>query len=177
MSESSKALDKQIEKALRLDQLLGHVCRRDPNIGGLLEKYRELIRKTDHLMYESGVVDACTRCAESGKGSCCFKEMGESYDCLQLFANLLIGVSLPEQADFPETCHFVGEKGCKLKAKHSFCLNYFCPELKALLGREAIGKLERLIGEQLWTGWELELLLDRIAGSEDATLPSTQANP
>ncbi len=165
MTDSSEYLNKEIEKARRLYQLFGPACRHDATICSLTEKYLELIRRTDSLMHESGVVDACTRCAES-KGSCCFREMGESYGFQQLLTNLLLGVPLPEQADFPETCHFIGEKGCKLKAKHSFCLNYFCPELKELLGKEMIGKLERIVGEQLWAGWELELLLDKLSSSD-----------
>ncbi len=158
---------KDLEKAFQLNDSLGFACRNNPELGGLLLDFRESIRKTDSAMLEFGVVAGCTRCAESGKGSCCFTEMGESFGFIGLFVNLLLGSVLPEKADFPGTCHFVGESGCKLQARQSFCLNYFCPDLKASLGSETIQKIQRQVGEQLQIGWELELALTRFISDAD----------
>ena len=55
----------------------------------------------------------------------------------------------------------MGEKGCKLKARHSFCLNYFCPQLVDTLGEERLIGIQRQAGEQLLAGWELERALSR----------------
>ena len=124
-----------MENALRLNERFGLACLNDPESGRLLRNLRDLIRRTDSAMLQSGVVSACARCAGS-KGSCCFREMGESYGSMGLFVNLLLGSALPEKTDFPGSCHFVGERGCKLQARQSFCLNYFCPDLKNSLGAE-----------------------------------------
>jgi hypothetical protein len=157
----------EIEKALRLNERLGPACLEDLEAGRLLRKLRDLIRKTDSAMLQSGVVAACTRCAASGKGSCCFRQMGESYGFIELFVNLLLGSVLPEKMDFPGSCHFVGDNGCKLQARQAFCLNYFCPDLKNSLGEQTILRIQQQAGEQLLAGWELERALARYMADAD----------
>jgi hypothetical protein len=157
----NKELRIEIERAVRLNERFGPACLKHPESDRLLRKLRDLIGKTDSAMLQSGVVPACTMCASSGKGSCCFREMGESYGFRGLFVNLLLGSVLPEKTDFPGSCHFVGENGCKLQARQSFCLNYFCPGLKRSFGEEAILRIQQQAGEQLLAGWELERVLAR----------------
>ncbi|MGP8197581.1 MAG: hypothetical protein ACLQSW_18195, partial [Syntrophobacteraceae bacterium] len=53
----------EIERALRLNERFGLACLNDPESGRLLRKLRDLIRKTDSAMLQSGVVSACGRCA------------------------------------------------------------------------------------------------------------------
>lgn len=166
MNKPCSNLKFEIDKARGLFLLYGQACMSDERISDRVRLYQESILRTDSMMLETGVVEACARCA-AAKGSCCFTEMGESYGCLQLFVNLLLGLELPADADFTGTCHFVGARGCKLQARHSFCLNYFCPDLKDLLGEREIMKIQIQVGEQLFLGWELErTLAERIA---DAT--------
>jgi hypothetical protein len=167
MNRPNSLLRIEMEKALRLNERFGPACLNDPESGRLLRKLRDLIRKTDSAMLQSGVVSACTRCAASGKGSCCFREMGESYGFMGLFVNLLLGSVLPEKTDFQGGCHFVGDNGCKLQARQSFCLNYFCPDLKNSLGEEAILETQQQVGEQLLAGWELERALARYMADAD----------
>lgn len=153
-------LTKQIEKALRLYERFGLACLDDPESGRLLREFRELIDRTDTAMLQSGVVSACARCAASGvNGSCCFREMGESFGFMELFVNLLLGSEFPKEEDFPGICHFVGESGCKLISRQSFCLNYFCPDLIGSLGEEAILRIRQHVGKQLLKSWELECAL------------------
>src|SRR5208337_3377711 len=161
MNRPASLLRIEMEKALRLNERFGSACLNDPESGRLLRKLRDLIRKTDSAMLQSGVVPACTRCAASGKGSCCFREMGESHGFMGLFVNLLLGSVLPEITYFPGSCHFVGDNGCKLQARQAFCLNYFCPELKNSVGEETVLSIQRQAGEQLLAGWELERSLAR----------------
>lgn len=151
---------KEIEKALKLMDLFGSTCLDDPETSRLLRDLRERIDRTDSAMFQSGVASACARCA-AAKGSCCFREMGESYGAMDLLVNLLLGSVLPEKTDFPESCHFVGTSGCKLKSKQSFCLNYFCPDLKESLGEETVLNIQRQVGEQLFVVCELERALMR----------------
>jgi len=152
-------LKKEMEKALRLNERFGPACLEDAEAGRLIRHLRDQIGKTDSAMRRSGAASACANCASTGKGSCCFKEMGESYGFLELFVNLLLGSTLPEKADLPGSCHFVGKNGCKLQARQSFCLNYFCPDLRNTLGEETILGIQRQVGEQLLAGWELERAL------------------
>ncbi len=160
MNRPGKVLALEIEKGRRFYDLFGAVCLKDPELGRLLNCLREQIRKTDAEMLKSGVVEACTRCAKA-TGSCCFREMGESFGSIDLFINLLLGSKIPAHAEFPESCLFVGQKGCMLQARQSFCLNYFCPELKQSLGKAEILRIQLQAGEQLGAGWELERTLTR----------------
>ncbi len=167
MNRRGSMLRIEIEKALRLKERFGLDFMEDPESGRLLRNLRDLIGKTDSAMLQSGVVAACTRCAVSGEGSCCFREMGESYGFIGLFVNLLLGSVLPEKTDLPGSCYFVGDNGCKLQARQAFCLNYFCPELKNSLGEETILTVQRQAGEQLLAGWELERSLARYMADAD----------
>jgi len=161
MSGPGIKLAKEMEKALKLKDLFGLACLDDPESSRLLRDLRELIHRTRATMVQSGVVSACTRCATNGKGSCCFREMGESFGSIELFVNLVLGSALPEETAFPESCHFVGDGGCRLQAPQSFCLNYFCPELKETLGEEAICNIQLQVGKQLLVAWKLERALAR----------------
>ncbi len=159
----------EMKEALRLNARFGEACKNDPAFSEMADGFLELIRKTDFMMAESGVVEACTRCAVK-TGSCCFREMGESYSPVQLFLNLLLGAAMPSKTSFPGGCRFVGEKGCTLPARHAFCLNYFCPDLKKSLGDGQIDLMQRVIGEQLMVGWDLELMLaEWIADADEKT--------
>ena len=155
-------LAEEIGNALRLKELFGATCLSDPESSRLLRELRELIHRTGSVMLQSGVAAACTRCAAAvGKGSCCFREMGESYGPTELFVNLLLGADLAGKTDCPESCHFAGERGCTLPARQCFCLNYFCPELKQSLGEKTILNIQRQVAAQLLVAWELERALTR----------------
>ncbi len=167
MDRPSRQLRKEIEKASRLYERFGFVCLNDPELGRLLRDLRDLISRTDRAMLRSGVVSACTGCAVSHKGGCCFGEMGESYGFMGLFVNLLLGSDLPKKTDLSGSCHFVGDRGCKLQARQYFCLNYFCPDLKNSLGEETLLMILQRVGEQLLAGWELERALARYMKNAD----------
>lgn len=160
MGEAEKNLKEQIDCASLLNERFGAACLEDPELCGLLLELEGEIEKTDSLMRDSGVVEGCTRCAKA-TGSCCFKEMGESYGYVQLLVNRLLGSELPQEKDFAGGCFFVGEKGCRLKARHAFCLNYFCPELEDILGGQVTMAIQLQVGKQLLAGWELERALGR----------------
>ncbi len=164
MEEAEKNIQRQIERASHLLSRFGAACLRVPELGALLEKLRRLIERTDSLMVDSGVVEACSRCARV-TGSCCFREMGQSYTDVQLLINGLLGCSFPQVAQYPGGCFFAGEKGCTLKARHAFCLNYFCPDLMNTPGTETVLEIQLQVGEQLLAGWELEFALGRFLTS------------
>lgn len=160
MNTPNSSLKNELIKAKRLNDRFGRSCLDDAHVKDLFLKYRELIAETDALMETSGVVAACTRCAASTRGGCCFKGMDDDYGFMLLYINLLLGSAVSEIPAFPEICHFIGSKGCELKARHSFCLNYFCPDLKHSLGEKIIAEIRASVGSQLLAGWELELALN-----------------
>jgi hypothetical protein len=160
MIEIGNSRPTQIEKALELAARFGWTVPADAALEDLFGRFRDLIDETDAAMKDSGAAAACAACA-SATGSCCFPEMEQGYGALSLYVNLLMGSDISAAAYFPGGCRFAGEHGCRLKARHSFCLNYFCPGLKESIGRAGLEEILRSIGRQLLAGWELERALAR----------------
>jgi len=143
----------EISKATALYDAYGSILRKDRTVQGLLEKYRKAIDATYEAMGDEGVLSACAECAQSPSGSCCFQGVEDWYDPVLLLINLLLDVSLPSRREIPEACFFVGEKGCKLRGRYAFCVNFLCPKLTEATKS---AKLLRFTGEELLCGWELE---------------------
>ena len=120
------------------------------------ENYRAAISKTYRQMGKMGVLEACSSCARRKSGSCCFRGVEEWYDATHLLINLFMGVDLQMNREVEDGCLFVGSKGCKLIARHSFCVNYLCPDLLASLTEADRKTLAAISGEELLLGWELE---------------------
>ena len=146
----------EILAAKRLHADCGEALLADPALGPQMESHRQALRRTRSVMEEEGVFAACASCAARVQGGCCFCGVEEWYDPVLLLVNLLLGVQIPLSRELEEGCLFLGSGGCELTAKHSFCLNYLCPALKAGLKVDAEKRLLSVIGEELLSGWELE---------------------
>lgn len=146
----------EILAAKRLYADCGETLLADPAVGKRIQRYREALRATRAAMEAEGIYAACAACAGRVEGGCCFCGVEEWYDSVLLLINLLMGVRFPLTRALEEGCLFVGSEGCTLAAKHSFCLNYLCPSLKARLKGEPEKRLLSVIGEELLCGWELE---------------------
>lgn len=151
----------EILAAKRLHADCGEALLADPALGNLFERYRRSLRGTRAVMEAEGIHAACASCAARVQGGCCFCGVEEWYDPVLLLINLLLGVEIPLSRALEEGCLFVGSGGCMLAAKHSFCLNYLCPSVKAGLKGEAEKRLLSVIGEELLHGWELERCIHR----------------
>jgi hypothetical protein len=149
-------IQSEVRKAKTLYACHGNAMALDPVILALTDGYRRAIEKTGTSMSSMGVPAACTACVEKGSGSCCFQGIEEGYDHVLLLANLLLGCDLPDSAEDPASCFFVGSKGCKLTARYYFCLHYFCPDLMQVLGKDRVQALLITLGEELSIGWQLE---------------------
>lgn len=149
-------VEEEINKAKKLYELYAAVFYREDSLGGLLEAYRKAIGRTQEVMAEVGVFAGCTACAREGAGSCCFQGVEEWYDHTLLFMNLILGIQIPESREVPGGCLFVGRKGCKLLARHSFCVNYICPRLKGVIQGPGMETLLSVSGNELLCGWETE---------------------
>jgi hypothetical protein len=100
------------------------------------------------------VLEACSICARRDR-QLLFQGV-EWYDATHLLINLFMGVDLQMNREVEDGCLFVGSKGCKLIARHSFCVNYLCPDLVASLTEAERKTLAAISGEELLLGWELE---------------------
>jgi len=149
---------REIHRGKALFTRYGDTLRKEEKVVGLLDKYRQAIEGTRTSMSRMGITEACTACAVA-KGSCCFAGVEGWYDPILLLMNLLLGVEVPTHGEIEGTCLFVGQHGCKLLARHSFCVNYLCPSLKSLLGESSVNRFLMEAGEEIHWGWELERLL------------------
>jgi hypothetical protein len=155
-ARAEQKLRHEINTAKALFEHLGPALRRQPEWRRLLTSYRRAIDETQALMHRQGVAAACTVCATEGPGSCCFEGIETGYDRILLLINLLMGCSLPDSREAPESCFFVGEQGCRLRGRYYYCLHYLCPALQTSLGSDPREQLRITVAKELAAGWELE---------------------
>ena len=161
-------IQQEIKKATYLYKRYGKILLEDPDMGFLINRYRESIRKSQLTMKEFGVIEACSSCAGVDTSGCCFSGVEDWYDAYLLLINLLLGREIPRKTDFSESCLFVGEHGCKLMARHSFCVNFLGPGLlKGFISGQR-QRLSKVVGNEIHAGWELEKALrKRIKNEKD----------
>ncbi len=114
----------------------------DRIISGMLKDYRDRINSTWEAMKTYGVVAECTRCALQDGGSCCGQGIENKFDVTTLLVNRLLGTDPPERPWDPTGCWFLGEKGCRLVARHVICVNFICKRLYAVVPGEEIQKVQ-----------------------------------
>jgi len=150
-------IEEEINKAKTLHDRYGEVMLNDNGLMMLMENYRKAITGSHELMKETGIIERCTTCADNEKaGSCCFQGVEEWYDHILLFMNLMLGFEITTYHDILKGCLFVGKKGCRLFARHAFCVNYICPSLNFLLTNTQGEKLSSVTGNELYSGWKME---------------------
>jgi len=146
-----RSVQEKIQKANNLYSASGDSLIQDPSIFALLNKLQECIENTKDSMLKLGVVAECKNCEEQEGGSCCGTGIENKYDVELLLVNLLLEASLRDQQPSQNSCYFLGEKGCKLTARHVLCVNYICEKLQKKLTREELIKLQICAGEELDT--------------------------
>jgi len=119
----------------------------DEAIVHYLTRLEDAMQVSHKEMGEIGVLGICRDCEKNGGGSCCGAGLENKYDGWLLLINLLLDVRLPKKRHHKESCFFLGETGCLLKARHVICVNYLCKKitdqinphtLKALREKEGI---------------------------------------
>ena len=148
---TSPTIQEKIEQAHNLFETCGDSLRENPSIRTLLRKLRDCIKNTNQSMVTLGVVAECKNCEEREGGSCCGSGIENKYDVELLLVNLLLEASLRNQQPSQNSCYFLGEKGCKLTARHVLCVNYICQKLQKKLAREQLISLQTCAGEELDT--------------------------
>lgn len=159
----SLSIQEKIEEARSLFTAWEDKLRQDGRIRALLARLGQSIRASRQAMQRLGVVEACKRCEELEGGSCCGPGVENRYDGLQLLINLLLGVALPLEQTYPDSCYFLEACGCSLKARHVLCVNYLCAKLQKALSQDDTIALQSIVGEELETGFALhEVLKERL---------------
>ena len=148
---SPPSIYEKIEQAHDLYGACGDSLRQNPSIGTLLNKLRGCIENTKDSMLKLGVVAECKHCEEQEGGSCCGTGIENKYDVELLLVNLLLEAPLRDQQSSQNSCYFLGEKGCKLTARHVLCVNYICEKIQKKLTREELIELQTCAGEELDT--------------------------
>ncbi len=133
----------------------------DAAIARLLEALRAEIAASGRLHQKSGFAALCADCGGRRGVACCFPGAVRWLDHRLLLMNLLLGCELPQEPARDDDCLFNGPEGCRLAARGSICLNFFCPEAFEKLGDEAVAGLRRQVGREVWAGQELEMALIR----------------
>ena len=149
-------IEEEISKAIILYERHGQALTNQDGLGALFETYRNAIEKTQEVMTQLRVVETCSECSRKASGSCCFQGVEDWYDHVLLFMNLILGRQIPKFRKVPGGCLFLGSRGCKLIARHSFCVNYLCPSLKDFIKTPQMRTLLSVSGDELLHGWELE---------------------
>jgi hypothetical protein len=128
----------------RRDQLL-----EDIQMSDLLDRYREAIQASHEEMSKAGVVKECRDCEEREGGSCCGIGLENRYSGILLLINLLLDVKIPTKRQDTSSCFFLGERGCRLLARHVICVNYLCKKITEHIDPKKIAALREKEGVEL----------------------------
>ncbi len=126
------------------------------------EKLANLIALSESLygqMASMNMFSLCVTCGRKKGGGCCSAYMANETDAVLLLINLLLGVEVRSRRDDDFECCYLGDKGCTLKIKPMFCLNYNCQAILTGNSPEVLVALEKAASAVLRGQYELEQLL------------------
>jgi hypothetical protein len=157
---SKLSIEEKIALAGYLWKEHGRGLTADSEIDRLLGLYRKEILRSYELMERLDVVTECAMCAtQVPGGGCCGAGIENWYDEFVLLLNLLLGRKIPTERLGQKDCLFLGHTGCRLFARHHFCVNYLCSRITDLLGPAELSDLRAQSGKELFLCWELERIL------------------
>lgn len=143
------SIQEKIRIARELYERWGAALGRNEPIQQLLGSLREKARASSESMRELGVADECRRCDQEEGGSCCGAGIENRYTVTLLLMNLLLGGDLPDVRRYKDSCFFLGESGCRLKARHILCVNYLCLRIQKKLPPDDLIDLQNVAGEEM----------------------------
>ncbi len=153
------SIKEKIKLAGDIVRIYGPNFKKDNVISKLLSRYDQAIQDTKTLMVKIGLVQICAHCATNTPGgSCCGKGIEDWYDVPVLMFNLLLDKPIITDPPKPEDCLFLGPHGCRLWARHYFCVNYLCHRIYEKLSYQEIERLKSQAGKELFISWQLEQL-------------------
>lgn len=121
----------------------------DKPIFDYLTRIEDAIHASHKEMGETGILDICRDCEKNAGGSCCGAGLENKYDGWLLLINLLLDVKLPKKRHDKESCFFLGQEGCLLKARHVICVNYLCKKIADQIDPHKLNALREKEGIEL----------------------------
>jgi hypothetical protein len=121
----------------------------DHTVSCLLKSLETAIAESRSIMTESGLSALCEQCEVEEGGSCCGRGLEDRYSASLLLINVMLDASLPEQRYDVNSCFFLDQKGCQLKARHAICVSYICSKIKHLLDPDLLKLLKESEGVEL----------------------------
>lgn len=155
------SIQEKIEAARTLYEARGEELRADSRTASLLERLESEVARSASLMQRVGVAGMCRRCEEQDGGSCCGAGIENRYGPHLLLINMLLGARLPDRRDLEDSCHFLGAEGCKLRVRHTLCVNYLCERIRRGLAEGDLAALQEAVGAELETGFILHERIKR----------------
>ncbi len=153
-------IENNVKEARRLYEIYKKDLMSDPVFISLLKSYSSEIQKSNKLMEQMGLPGFCAYCAINVPGGgCCGEHIATWYDPFLLLLNMLMGVRIQDKSPYGDSCRFLGENGCTLKARYHFCVNYLCQHIYKRFDKRDIELLRIQSGRELFAGWKLELFL------------------
>ena len=73
-----------------------------------------------------------------------------------IFVNLLLGVKVPEERKLEKSCLFVGEHGCRIKARFKTCIHHLCPAIINSLSDYDLFRLRAITSHEIKVGIQTE---------------------
>jgi hypothetical protein len=151
----------KIENAHRMHREFGARLRDDPEIREGLDRLTHLEQGVGEAMGSMGMFELCAECGGRPTGGCCSAKMANETDSMLLLINLCAGFEVSLERDDGYECCFLGPRGCSLRFKPFYCLNYLCRQIHATSNREQLDRLERATAEFLGQLVVVEHLLRR----------------
>ena len=121
----------------------------DPDVAHLVNNLKKAILESRSAMSEAGLLSICRKCEMEEGGSCCGSGLEKRYSAGLLLINLLLGTSLPTTRYDENSCYFLGEEGCLLKARHAICVSYICSKISHQLNPTFLSALREKEGVEL----------------------------
>ncbi|MBE0427027.1 MAG: hypothetical protein IBX72_10345 [Nitrospirae bacterium] len=153
---TNRGLPDKIAFAQHLQNIIGQSLLQNEDFRNLLIELDRKIEATQKEMSKTGIVKECYDCAINGEGTCCGERIGHKCDSILLFINLLLGKTLPQQAEKPHLCFFLTKHGCILRARPVICVNYICKRLSSNIPHAKLVQLQEIAGEELYTLFIIE---------------------
>lgn len=154
------ACARKVHQARWLFQTWGEQLLQESQVHSLLAELKSALEASRQAMLDLGVMAACARCdATAPEGSCCSRGLENKFDPVLLLVNQLMGVRfdtlLQQQSSSGRSCVFLLPNGCGLEVRHPICIDYYCPELQAALGRDGLIRLQSVAGREIETIFRL----------------------
>lgn len=157
--DAGLSIEEKIKTTRKLYDSWAGQLKREPRIHELIYKLEQCLDNSRAAMLELGIVETCKHCDEGDGGSCCGTGLENKFDTFLLLMNLLLGVSLPQRHQRPDSCYLLSNKGCTLKVRLVLCVDFLCPTILNTISHGDLIRLQQVSGDELTTGF---LLYDAI---------------